>query len=54
VERVAWIYTVALAACSAGILATGVVMTRRLFRDETLAGAPPADGAPAPRTGVAP
>ncbi len=34
----AWIYTVVLAACSAGILATGVVMTRRLFRDETLAG----------------
>jgi hypothetical protein len=35
---VAWIYTVVLAACSAGILATGVVMTRRLFRDETPAG----------------
>jgi hypothetical protein len=35
---VAWLYTVVLAACSAGILATGVVLTRRLFRDETLLG----------------
>lgn len=32
----AWVYTVVLAACSAGILATGVALTRRLFRDETL------------------
>ena len=34
----AWVYTVVLAACSAGILAGGVLLTRRLFRDELLAG----------------
>jgi hypothetical protein len=33
---VAWFYTVLLAACSAGILGGGVVLTRRLFRDELL------------------
>jgi hypothetical protein len=35
---VAWFYTVLLAACSAGILGAGVVLTRRLFRDEALTG----------------
>jgi hypothetical protein len=31
---VAWVYTVLLAACSAGILSYALVLTRRLFRDE--------------------
>jgi hypothetical protein len=35
---VAWFYTVLLAACSAGILGAGIALTRRLFRDELLAG----------------
>ncbi|MEJ2888649.1 hypothetical protein [Actinomycetospora aeridis] len=34
----AWFYTVLLAACSAGILGAGVVLTRRLFRDELITG----------------
>ena len=32
----AWLYTVLLAACSAGILGAGVALTRRLFRDEVV------------------
>jgi hypothetical protein len=39
---VAWVYTVLLAACSAGILTYALVLTRRLFRDE-------ADGGPSER-----
>jgi hypothetical protein len=31
---VAWVYTVLLAACSAGILSYALLLTRRLFRDE--------------------
>ena len=31
----AWLYTVLLAATSAGILSYALVLTRRLFRDET-------------------
>jgi hypothetical protein len=36
---VAWVYTVLLAACSAGILSYALVLTRRLFRDETASSA---------------
>jgi hypothetical protein len=32
---VAWVYTVLLAACSAGILSYALLLTRRLFRDES-------------------
>ena len=35
----AWVYTVLLAACSAGILSYALLLTRRLFRDEADAGA---------------
>jgi hypothetical protein len=42
---VAWLYTVLLAACSAGILGTGIVLTRRLFRDEIF-DETPGDGLP--------
>ncbi|NYD38071.1 hypothetical protein [Actinomycetospora corticicola] len=34
VVGVAWVYTVLLAATSAGILSYALVLTRRLFRDE--------------------
>ena len=35
----AWVYTVLLAASSAGILSYALLLTRRLFRDEADAGA---------------
>lgn len=46
VAPVAWVYTAVLAACSAGILAGGVLLTRRLFREELFAhgGEEPLDG----------
>jgi hypothetical protein len=42
---VAWLYTVLLAACRAGIMGAGLVLTRRLFRDEIF-DETPGDGRP--------